>query len=115
MLFPGDSHDRRRNADTAAAHGTPDGEVRFVKRDVSALDARLEATDLGQILVTTPEQTAYDLLTRPKLGTTPQEAHAAVENLRPQIDPARFLALVGKKRRNAAVQDFEQTLDREPR
>jgi hypothetical protein len=93
----------------------PMGELRFVKRDVGRLDARLEATDLGQILVTTPEQTAYDLLARPNLGTTPQEAHAAVENLRPQIDPTRFRALVAKRRWNAAVQEFEQTLDRKPR
>lgn len=67
----------------------PMGEVQFVKRDVSKLDARLEATDLGQILVTTPERTAFDLLTRPKLGTTPEEAHAAVENLRSQISQWR--------------------------
>ncbi|SFN62217.1 hypothetical protein SAMN05216219_1487 [Mycetocola miduiensis] len=91
------------------------GEARFVKRDVGKLDAQLEAADLGQILVTTPEQTAYDLLTRPTLGTTPQEAHAAVENLRPQVGPARFRALVAKKRRKAAVHEFGQTLGREPR
>lgn len=90
----------------------PTGRVRFVKRNVGALDARLEATDLGQILVTTPEQTAYDLLTRPELGTTPRDAYAAVEALRPQIDPARFRPLIANKRRNAAVLGFEQALDR---
>lgn len=93
----------------------PMGQVQFVKRDVEKLDARLETTDLGQILVTTPEQTAYDLLARPNLGTTPQEAHAAVENLRPQIDTARFRTLAAKKRWNAAVHEFEETLDRKPR
>lgn len=90
----------------------PMGEVRFVKRDVGKLDIRLAEIDLGQILPTTPEQTAYDLLMRPKLGTTLRQAHAAVENLRPQIDSARFRALIVRKRGNAVIQEFERTLDR---
>jgi predicted transcriptional regulator of viral defense system len=90
----------------------PMGEVVFVKRVVAGLDARLEDTELGQILVTTPEQTAFDLLMRPTLGTTPEEAYAAVNNLRPLIDPARFRDLLSRKRANAAVHALEADLPR---
>ncbi len=38
-----------------------DGAVRFVMRDVAALDAVLIQTDLGPVLATTPEQTVLDL------------------------------------------------------
>lgn len=40
------------------------GTIRFVMRDVAALDAVLVRTDLGQTLVTSAEQTALDLARR---------------------------------------------------
>lgn len=53
------------------------GRVRLVKRDVCALDAWLKATGLGQILVTTPEQTADDS------SPVPNGHHSAGEGMQP--------------------------------
>ena len=44
-----------------------DGLVHFVERNTDVLDAELMTTDLGQCLVTTPEQTVLDLAHRPNL------------------------------------------------
>lgn len=62
------------------------GTLRFMKRDVDALDARLERTELGAILVTTPEQTVLDLTKRPGLTGAPEAANEAIRNLLPQCD-----------------------------
>lgn len=62
------------------------GLVRFVKRDTDALDARLERTELGGVLVTTPEQTVLDLTKRPKSAGTPEAAAEAIRSLLPQCD-----------------------------
>jgi hypothetical protein len=51
-------HDPIRSADRQAV-------VRFVVRDTTRLDAERIRTELGPVLVTTPEQTVLDLMKRP--------------------------------------------------
>jgi hypothetical protein len=63
-----------------------DATIRFVKRDVSRLDVERTATLLGELLVTTPEQTALDLAQRPELGDAPDEALAAARTLATRAD-----------------------------
>ena len=50
--------------------------VTFVKRDTGALDAERVGTELGAVLVTTPEQTILDLAHRPALGDNESRAVA---------------------------------------
>lgn len=83
------------------------GDVLFVTRDVERLDARLEQLDLGRALVTTVEQTVFDLMMRPNLGGLPMEADQAVAALSPRVDPARLSELANRHSRvNQRVRDF---------
>ena len=61
--------------------------VRFVVRDTARLDAERIDTELGPVLVTTPEQTVLDLVKRPGLGDAESEAWPAVEQLYRRCDP----------------------------
>lgn len=81
------------------------GEVRFMKRDTDALEARLERTELGPALITTPEQTVLDLTKRPGLAGTPEAAAEAIRNLLPQCERATL-------ERIAATQQTRATLTR---
>ncbi|MDP9240472.1 MAG: type IV toxin-antitoxin system AbiEi family antitoxin [Actinomycetota bacterium] len=63
------------------------GTVQFVKRDTARLDVEAMTTDLGQALVTTPEQTVLDLARRPSLGGAEDEVAAALGALLPRCDP----------------------------
>ena len=81
----------------------PDGEVLFVKRDVDALDAVLTDTDLGEVLVTTIEQTALDLAKRPALGGLPDQAREALVSLLPRCDRDRLGELARAQRAPAAL------------
>ncbi|MGB3373038.1 MAG: type IV toxin-antitoxin system AbiEi family antitoxin [Rhodococcus sp. (in: high G+C Gram-positive bacteria)] len=56
-------HDPIRSADRQAADRQ--AVVRFVVRDTTRLDAERIRTELGPVLVTTPEQTVLDLMKRP--------------------------------------------------
>ncbi len=80
-----------------------DGRVHFVKRDTDAIDSELMTTDLGQCLVTTPEQTVLDLAHRPQLGDAANEAHAAITALLPRCDDQRLERLAGEQRLKAAL------------
>lgn len=83
------------------------GDVLFVTRDVDRLDARLEQLDLGRALVSTVEQTVFDLLTRPNLGGLPLEADQAVTTLSPRVDVARLAEIATRHSRvNQRVRDF---------
>ena len=68
----------------------PDAVLTFVARDVDDLDAALMPTDLGRVLVTTPEQTVLDLARRPELGGLPDEVRDAVRTLLPRCAPDRL-------------------------
>lgn len=79
--------------------------VTFVARDVDALDAVLQPTDLGPALITTAEQTVLDLTKRANLGGMPDECRAAIGVLLPRCDPERLGEL-------ARAQRMIRTLDR---
>ncbi|SDP10560.1 Transcriptional regulator, AbiEi antitoxin, Type IV TA system [Klenkia soli] len=76
----------------------PDAVLTFVTRDVDGLDAVLMPTDLGRVLVTTPEQTVLDLARRPQLGDLPDEVREAVRALLPRCAPDRLDQLAGAQR-----------------
>lgn len=57
--------------------------VRFIVRDVDALQVEMMQTDLGGCLVTTPEQTVLDLAHLPKIGEMEDEA---IHALLPRCD-----------------------------
>ncbi|QHT55734.1 hypothetical protein GXP71_06325 [Cellulomonas sp. H30R-01] len=63
----------------------PHGVVGFVRRDVGALATTTVRTELGDVLVTTPEQTVLDLaLNRTKAD--PGAVREAITNLAPRLD-----------------------------
>lgn len=86
-----------------------DAVIHFVQRDTGALDAELMTTELGQCLVTTPEQTALDLAHRPDLGAAPQEANAAAAALLPRCDEATFERIAAEQRLGAALARLRRT------
>ena len=77
-----------------------DGEIRFVMRAVTELDAVAVTTDLGQALVTTPEQTVLDLA-----RTDPRREHLdvqeAIDTLWPDCDPRVLAEIAGRARMRA--------------
>ncbi|MFZ1410315.1 MAG: type IV toxin-antitoxin system AbiEi family antitoxin [Micropruina sp.] len=82
------------------------GRVVFVARDVAAVHARAETTELGQMLVTSPEQTLVDLVSRPTLGGMGQEATAAARHLTTRVDLGLATALAAQQRRAAPLARF---------
>lgn len=82
------------------------GRVVFMARDVDTIHARTEATPLGELLVTSVEQTLVDLVARPTLGGLPGEALAAARHLseRADLELARDLAV--RQRRAAPLTRF---------
>lgn len=70
------------------------GRVVFTVRDTAQVEARPEQTDLGPIMVATPEQTLVDLIWHPALGGMPAEAIAAARLLLDQIDQRRLIRLL---------------------
>lgn len=83
--------------------------VTFVTRDVDALDATLQGTDLGAALVTTPEQTVLDLGKRPKLGGMPDECQDAIRALLPRCDETLLNDLARAQRMQRTLQHIEVT------
>lgn len=73
------------------------------------LEAELMMTDLGQCLVTTPEQTVLDLAHRPKLGHAEPEAHAAIAALLPRCDDQTLERLAERQRLRAALTRIRRT------
>lgn len=90
----------QRNAITLAdRHAT----VRFVKRDTDRLDAERMNTELGAVLVTTPEQTVLDLARRPTLGGAEDEARVAARILLARADPALLDQLAATQRARTSL------------
>lgn len=71
--------------------------------DTDTLDAELITTDLGQCLVTTPEQTVLDLAHRPALGHAEPEAHAAITTLLLRCNDETLERLASDQRLRAAL------------
>lgn len=89
------------------------GILHLIPWDLHKLHAGLERTELGDALVTTPAQTAYDLLMKPKQGGMPEATLAAARDLRGQIraaDLAHVVDLWG--RANTAVRQMLRDLER---
>ena len=81
-----------------------DGVIQFVERNTDALDAELMTTELGQCLVTTPEQTVLDLAHRPDLGHVAEEVQAAITALLPRCDQATLERIAAEQRLKAALE-----------
>ncbi len=77
-----------------------EGQVRFVMRAVGELDAVAMATELGHVLVTTPEQTVLDLA-RADPRTEDLDAQEAIDALWPSCDPAVLEQIAGHQRMRA--------------
>lgn len=89
------------------------GILHFVPRELHKLHAGLERTELGDALVTTPAQTAYDLLMKPKQGGMPEVALAAAQDLRGQIRAADLAHVVERwGRANTPVRQMLRDLER---
>lgn len=67
--------------------------VRYVDRKSGTFASRPEQTALGEVMVTTPEQTLVDLVKRPTLGGVPEEALAAARFLVSRVDIKKALRL----------------------
>lgn len=74
------------------------GLVKFIPRKMDALELVLERTGLGEGLVTTPEQTLFDLLGRMDRDGLGREVAGAVENLTPLVKPDEFAEIVARAR-----------------
>jgi hypothetical protein len=84
-----------------------DATVTFVTRDVGRLDAELTATDLGQALVTTPEQTVLDLARRDPAGTD-LDARQAIEALLGTLDDDLLAQLAADQRMGATLRRVKE-------
>ncbi|WP_046322205.1 type IV toxin-antitoxin system AbiEi family antitoxin [Mycobacterium sp. UM_Kg1] len=81
--------------------------VQFVQRDTGGLDAEQIRTELGPVLVTTPEQTVLDLAHRPTLGDNEADVPAAVAALYVRSDKKRLEGLAAEQRRVASLRRAE--------
>ncbi|HEY8719656.1 type IV toxin-antitoxin system AbiEi family antitoxin domain-containing protein [Pengzhenrongella sp.] len=80
-----------------------DGMVRFVTRDVAALDAELITNDLGPALVTTPEQTVLDLAHRDP-GGVDLDARQAIDAMWAGCDQDLLDELAARQRMRATLE-----------
>lgn len=76
------------------------GQVRFVTRAVTDLDAVLVTTDLGQVLATTPEQTVLDLGRADPHGQD-VDAREVIDALWAECDQAVLADIAGRQRMQA--------------
>jgi hypothetical protein len=77
-----------------------DGEIRFVMRMVANLDAVAVTTELGQALVTRPEQTVLDLA-RADPRAEDLDTQEAIDALWPQCDPVVLEEIAARQRMRA--------------
>jgi hypothetical protein len=83
-------------------------EIRFVRRPVDDLDADLTATVLGDVLVTSIEQTILDLA-HPRLQEAEADAEReAIRSLAPRADHAVLRALAARQRLGRALRRAQQ-------
>lgn len=74
------------------------GLVKFVPRKMEAIELVLERTGLGDGLVTTAEQTLFDLLGRAERDGLGREVTSAIENLTAQVRPDEFAEIIARAR-----------------
>jgi hypothetical protein len=79
--------------------------IRFFARNIADLQVEMMQTDLGDCLVTTPEQTVLDLAHLPNIGEMRDEALAAIRVLLPRCDQGLMAEI-------AATQRLGQPLNR---
>lgn len=79
-----------------------DGDIRFVTRDVTTLDAVLVQTDLGPALATTPEQTVLDLA-RNDPQAEDVDALEAIAALWPECDTDVLEEIAARQRMRATL------------
>jgi len=88
------------------------GLVKFVPRKMDDLELVLERTGLGEGLVTTPEQTLFDILGRMDRDGLGREVAGAVENLTAQVKPEEFAEIVERARLvPAGARDMRKRLE----
>lgn len=78
------------------------GQVRFVTRTVTDLDAVLVMTDLGQALATTPEQTVLDLGRADPRGED-VDAREVIDALWAACDQAVLVEIAGRQRMQSTL------------
>ncbi|MFD2083223.1 Transcriptional regulator, AbiEi antitoxin, Type IV TA system [Actinopolymorpha cephalotaxi] len=78
--------------------------VRFLVRDIAVLQVELMQTDLGDCLVTTPEQTVLDLAHLPGIGAAEGEAMAAIQTLMPRCDWDQMAEIASTQRLGRALE-----------
>jgi len=78
------------------------GSIHFVSRAVADLDAELVTTDLGQALVTTPEQTVLDLARADPRGQD-ADAQEAIDALWPECSQTALAEIAGGQRMRATL------------
>jgi hypothetical protein len=78
-------------------------EVRFVKRRVKELDAALTRTELGDVPVTSIEQTILDLAHPRILEPQAEEERAAIRSLTPRADHVALRELAARHRLGRAL------------
>ena len=74
------------------------GLIKFVPRKLEDLELVLERTGLGDGLITTPEQTLFDLLGRTDRDGLGREVAGAIENLAAQVRSNEFAEIVARAR-----------------
>ncbi len=79
-----------------------EGEVRFVKRAVVDLDAVAMETELGHVLVTTPEQTVLDLA-RADARAEDVDAQESIDALWRECDPVTLEEIATRQRMRATL------------
>lgn len=104
-----------RQHDPIDLAGDRPGRLLFVERDVERLDAVLRPIALGQMLVTSAEQTVLDLARRKHLGGLPGEADDAMRALLPRCDPDRLQELADGQRMKATLRRVRQAADADER
>jgi hypothetical protein len=78
-------------------------EVRFVKRPVDELDADLTSTVLGDVLVTSIEQTILDLAHPRVLETVAEAEREAIQRLAQRTDRTALKELAARQRQGRAL------------
>lgn len=75
------------------------GVIRFIPRKLDELDLTLEPIGHREALVTTPEQTLFDLLMKPGRAGMPEESLQAAANLRTRVKAKDFEQIIDHARR----------------
>lgn len=78
------------------------GQIRFVTRTVTDLDAVQVMTDLGHVLATTPEQTVLDLGRADPQGED-ADAREVIDALWAECDQAVLVEIAGRQRMQATL------------